>query len=51
MSNNYKGIIFDRLKNKKIEANTPEWMDKDINSSISDTEKEEMNNILKELGE
>ncbi len=51
MSNNYKGIIFDRLKNKKIEANTPEWMDKDINSSISENEKEEMNNILKELGE
>jgi len=36
---------------RKEKVNTPEWMDKDINSSISDTEKEEMSNILKELGE
>ena len=36
---------------RKEKVNTPEWMDKDIDSSISNTEKEEMNNILKELGE
>ena len=36
---------------RKEKANTPEWMDKDIDSSISENEKEEMNNILKELGE
>ena len=30
--------------------NNPEWMDKDIDSSISKKEKEEMDDILKEIG-
>lgn len=30
--------------------NNPEWMDKDIDSSISKKEKEEMDEILKEIG-
>lgn len=51
MSNNYKGIIFDKLKNKKIISKKPDWFDKNINSNISVEEKNEMENILNELGE
>ena len=29
MANNYKGIIFDKLKNKKQESIVPEWMNEE----------------------
>lgn len=49
MSSNYKGIIFDKLKNKKVikqEAEVPEWFDKDLKVQAPD---EEMEKLLKEL--
>lgn len=52
MSNNYKGIIFDKLKNKKIVTVQPEWYDKknDV-EKINEEEQNELENILKEIGE
>lgn len=50
MSCNYKGIIFDKLKNKK-ETSVPKWFDK--NNEINETTKEEKNEleyILNEIG-
>lgn len=54
MSNNYKGIIFDKLKNKQ-KINTqeeiiPDWFDKDL-SNPDLASASEMNKILKELQE
>ena len=54
MSNNYKGIIFDKLKNKKTlnknskEDIIPEWFNKDL-SNPDLASASEMNNILEEL--
>ena len=42
MSNNYKGIIFDKLKNKKS-VKKPEWFDKENHTEeLSNKEKEDM---------
>lgn len=55
MANNYKGIIFDRLKNKKIIAYKnisvePNWLNKDIDKKeISHQEQEEMKKMLKDF--
>lgn len=51
MSSNYKGIIFDKLKNRNKKQKEPEWFNKKIDSEINNEEKEEMNKILKEIGE
>jgi len=36
---------------RKRENNNPSWMDKEIKSTISEKEKEEMDTLLKEIGE
>ena len=53
MSNNYKGIIFDKLKNKSdYNKATPIWFDKNNqNKNISIEEEKELENLLKEIGE
>ena len=43
MSSNYKGIIFDRLKNKKPNAKKPEWFDKENN--VEEITKEELKSM------
>lgn len=52
MASNYKGIIFDKLKNKKI-INTetlPDWYNKNIDKQeISKEEQEELDNLLKDF--
>lgn len=50
MSNNYKGIIFDKLKNKKSQKQNPDWFGKnqDIHT-ITKQEEEEMESILTEM--
>ncbi len=56
MSNNYKGIIFDKLKNKKNidkaikEDIIPDWFNKDLSNPDIATASE-MNKILEELQE
>lgn len=46
MASNYKGIIFDKLKNKK-EPIKPEWMDKEIKAEkLSPEEQKEMEQLL-----
>ena len=52
MANNYKGIIFDKLKNKnkKAERKLPEWFNKDIeNQEATKEDKEEMQKLLKQF--
>ena len=47
----YATILNWSRKDKSINNNIiPKWMDKDIDSNISKKEKEEMNEILKEIG-
>lgn len=50
MSNNYKGIIFDKLKNKKLQKQNPDWFDKEQNIHIiTKQEEQEMESILTEM--
>jgi len=46
MANNYKGIIFDKLKGKKVEP-TPSWFDKEIKEEdiLTDEEREWIKSI------
>ena len=47
MACNYKGIIFDRIKNLKP---NPNWMNKEIKKQeLTDGEKEELENLMKEF--
>lgn len=49
ISNNYKGIIFDKLKNKKTN-NIPNWFNENNDSKeMTDKEKEELENILNSM--
>lgn len=49
MASNYKGIIFDRLKNIKPQ-NKPEWVDKEVKCEIaSEEEKNEMEKMINEI--
>lgn len=47
MANNWKGIIFDKLK---TDEKKPEWFDKKIqNNNLTDDEKKEFDELLKEF--
>lgn len=47
MASNYKGIIFDKIKNLK---NNPGWMNKKVEKeNITDGEKKELEELLKEF--
>lgn len=49
MANNYKGIIFEKLKNiksKKVE-NVPEWFNKNIKEDVA--ENQEINKLEERL--
>ena len=49
MANNYKGIIFEKLKDKSKKQNkVPDWMDKEIKKDMCVESQKEMNEILKE---
>lgn len=55
MSNNYQGIIFDKLKNRKNtytqEKETPNWFDKNQDVQImSKQEEEQIKSLLTEMG-
>lgn len=47
----YKSHYATILNWSRREKNTPTWFDKKIESSVSETEKEEMEKILEELGD
>ena len=51
MANNYKGIIFDKLKNKKQKSETiPNWFEKDIKEQqMTIEEQQEMKDLLKDF--
>lgn len=53
MANNYKGIIFEKLKNKPIVRNEsiPEWFDKSMSSEVSVDESDEMKSLLESMSE
>lgn len=54
MGSNYQGIIFDRLKNNRlqIKEQTPEWFNKEIkNEPLTEEEKEEFDDLLESLQE
>lgn len=49
MANNYKGIIFEKLKNKKVEK-LPSWFnEKQKSTEATKEEKKEMEDLLKEF--
>ena len=52
MSNNYQGIIFDKLKTKKpVTQELPEWFDKKVESkNLTLEEEKEYNELFKEIG-
>ena len=51
MASNYKGIIFERLENRKIkESKTPGWFDKNIEvEAMTREEEQEIKDILEDL--
>lgn len=49
MANNYKGIIFAKLKGKKPKENIPEWFDKDVEVTTNVDEQKELEELLKEF--
>lgn len=48
MANNYKGIIFDKLKGKEKEEKLPEWFNKEIKKQKNEKE-DELKDMLKEF--
>jgi len=49
MANNYKGIIFDKIKNLKND-NRPQWLGKKVEKQeLTNEEKEEMERMLKDF--
>lgn len=50
MSNNWKGIIFEKLKNNKQAMDKPEWIDKDIQPELAtDDEQKRIEEMLEEF--
>ena len=49
MANNYKGIIFEKLKNKsKGQNKVPDWMDKEIKKENCENSQNEIEEILRD---
>ncbi len=48
MASNYKGIIFEKLKNKPKKTNKPSWMGKEYTENTATNE--EIEEVLKTIG-
>lgn len=49
MANNYKGIIFEKLKGKDKKTKEPEWFDKDVKKQSSEETERELKELLREF--
>lgn len=49
MANNYKGIIFAKLKDKNPTEKVPEWFNQDIEPTVDSEKQKELEELLKEF--